>query len=447
MRTSRKFTTTIGVAVSVCVALFASTAFAYEPSALHKSWKALSSEWTELTRQRMGQVCDPWRSVGDVEYPEDLGDGCVVLWISDPWDNFTVGNLPLNQQDDFLNTQHYKSAFNFHGYGLMAEALPMAPQYLNPVCYIVRANDTGVLSLGYEEGDGSGLQPCPGHDGGIPWTEEQIMSAANDYEKLQDMCNQCYQAVCTNEGSSNPQECGQASDGELQVGTGSPLAYMVQQATPSYHCHLTMRNEGACDYVQYVQHESSREYNGTHGVYCGWEKVRDLNVTLCDCTLRNGQNNGCGQNECLSMAEKGVACGNCNNCNQNDAYEAIFAPIREDEPFWGWCSAVRNLRDSGKEEVEDPHDELYKARYMCSRALFCRDEGDNVFSLANDNCKEHCEMFPLDPRCPLLSPATRRLLEVSTADALTEEQLDGLQVPEGTEVIRSIKMHHRRMKM
>jgi hypothetical protein len=38
----------------------------------------------------------------------DLSDrepGCVVIWVSDPTDNFTVVDLPLNQQTNFQNTQ------------------------------------------------------------------------------------------------------------------------------------------------------------------------------------------------------------------------------------------------------------------------------------------------------------------------------------------------------
>lgn len=80
----------------------------------------------------MGQICDPWRRIDDPTLPEDQADGCVVVWIADPWDNFTVGHLPLDEQDNFLNTQHYNSAWNLHGYGLAAKALPLAPDYMLP---------------------------------------------------------------------------------------------------------------------------------------------------------------------------------------------------------------------------------------------------------------------------------------------------------------------------
>ena len=86
-----------------------------------------------------------------------------------------------------------------------------------------------------------------------------------------------------------------------------------------------MANDGACDYVQYDQHEESRDYNMSSGVMCGWKNVRYLNLTYCDCTREAGTANNCQQAECLKMALNGVVCGNCGSCNQETAYRQIFS--------------------------------------------------------------------------------------------------------------------------
>jgi hypothetical protein len=66
--------------------------------------------WASGPGERYGQVCDPWRRDGDTQWPPETEpgmDGCVVVWISDRGDPFTVGDLPAegnplgNQQNGF----------------------------------------------------------------------------------------------------------------------------------------------------------------------------------------------------------------------------------------------------------------------------------------------------------------------------------------------------------
>ena len=95
-----------------------------------------------------------------------------------------------------------------------------------------------------------------------------------------------------------------------------------------------MGNHGACDYVQYDQHEASRGYNMSSGVMCGWQNVRQLNLTYCDCTRQAGQANNCQAAECLKMALSGVVCGNCGGCHSDFVYEALFDPLKPD-PYNG----------------------------------------------------------------------------------------------------------------
>ena len=63
---------------------------------------------------------------------------------------------------------------------------------MDPVCYV--ANVNGTIVLGYEEGNGNSLLPCPGGRRAYPFTESEIMNA--DEAQLEDMCSMCYQSVC-----------------------------------------------------------------------------------------------------------------------------------------------------------------------------------------------------------------------------------------------------------
>ena len=44
---------------------------------------------------------------------------------------------------------------------------------MGPVCYVVNAS--GTVALGYEEGNGDKLLPCPGHRKGFPFTEDEVL--------------------------------------------------------------------------------------------------------------------------------------------------------------------------------------------------------------------------------------------------------------------------------
>merc|ERR1712070_613800 len=162
---------------------------------------------------------------------------------------------------------------------------------------------------------------------------------------------------------------------------------LTAQANPAYHCRITMADEGACDYVQYAQHEASRRYHMEHGVLCGWENVRYLNLTHCDCTAASNQANGCNREHCLRMALQGVVCGNCGNCDQNQARKQIFGIPHADpsSPYDGICALA-----STAESTEERHN----ATMGCSRGLFCRSGNMN-----GDACQFHCEHFPQDSIC------------------------------------------------
>ena len=73
----------------------------------------------------------------------------------------------------------------------------------------------------------------------------------------------------------------------------------VKAPTDGYRCR-PLRNDAPV-----------ADYNMSSGVLCGWEKVRMLNLTSCDCTLENNRANQCGREHALAMALQGVICGNC----------------------------------------------------------------------------------------------------------------------------------------
>jgi len=655
-------------------------------SDLWHQWNRLATggetigDWGYGPGERFGQICDPWRSPEDQTFDteNDLHDGCVVIWLSEPHDNFTVKHLPRDQQNNFLNTQHYKQAWNYGGAGFHVNALPRPRHDINPVCYLTTQNITypdtcgnfhvqrgsertatyveatlscerqgltlakidlasmdalnealehpthevaylkptsqsstshggsssravdgrtdtnwrdgscthtrtetnpwwrvdleteqeitsvklwnrgdccsgrlngaqirvgmtdevedaqtcatvdsvgagssgefaceasgrfvfvvipgnnkiltlcevqveavapespdvnywigadqlsgkgfqwlvdssplnladprwlpgepndatdaclairngqfqdapcsqrfnyvcaepacpgpdapthGPITLGFEEPNGNQLLQCPGSRGGPPVTEEMLLEAINheDFEvgraMLAGYCEQCYQGVCTEGGHENPENCG--NDG-VEVGQGNrddSVVDMYQQLGSSYHCHLTMANEGACDYVQYNQHEESRTYHGEYGVMCGWEQVRHLNITDCDCTREAGTNNNCALMEGFRMALHGVVCGNCNGFDRNRAREQIFGipDIDKDStPYAGVCALATEAESA-------PDREQYTM--MCSQGLFCR--GNN---LSTGGCQFHCEHFPEDPKCLRNSASSRKLL-------------------------------------
>merc|ERR1719387_1189029 len=143
-------------------------------------------QWSNGLEERQGQICDPTRRFGDKELPKDEAKGCAVVFISDPGSGFTVKDLPLNQQDNYQNTQHYEAAWNFHGKGLKGDSLPRAPQDIQPVCYL--ANVSGQVVMGYEEGNGGSLMPCPGSDGAYPFSEQELLADGADLEAMCDMC-------------------------------------------------------------------------------------------------------------------------------------------------------------------------------------------------------------------------------------------------------------------
>eukprot|EP00239_Pterosperma_sp_CCMP1384_P007646 CAMPEP_0197844646 /NCGR_PEP_ID=MMETSP1438-20131217/1641_1 /TAXON_ID=1461541 /ORGANISM="Pterosperma sp., Strain CCMP1384" /LENGTH=489 /DNA_ID=CAMNT_0043455569 /DNA_START=273 /DNA_END=1742 /DNA_ORIENTATION=- len=379
-------------------------------SDLYNSWKALAVDegtvetpllgaWAEGTGERYGQICDVYRTPQNARDPnfqnEDAFPGCVAIWLSEAQDNFTVGDLPTNQQNNFQNTQHYKVSWNYQGTGLKARSLPRAPQDFNPVCYIT-TNEEGEMTLGYEEGNGDRLLPCPGANGGPPFSEEQLIAAnqtgAEGQALLEDYCGACYQSVCSANNARRPRDCGGDRQGGVEVGQGKGddnVVQMVRQVGPAYHCHMTMADDGACDFVQYDQHEFSREYNMSSAVYCGWERISELQITHCDCTRVAGTANGCGRGEGLKMALKGVACGNCNNVNQDTAYDQIFGTMgsKGADQYDGTCAAATDTSLS--------EEKRYYMEMMCSQGLFCRNG-----NLNGDACRFHCSVYPSDPKCP-----------------------------------------------
>jgi hypothetical protein len=362
---------------------------AAEDSHLKKRWMEVTSRhgiWgVGMEHQRRAQVCDPWVSKQDLIVHPDNEQGCAVVFISDPTDNFTVGMLPANQQNNFQNTWHYESAWTLHRKGFKADSLPRAPQDMDPVCYV--ANVNGTIVLGYEEGNGNSLLPCPGGRRAYPFTESEIMNA--DEAQLEDMCSMCYQSVCTGNGKTDPQSCGYwKGDGkEIEGDDDETRATLIKQATPAYHCHLTMADDGACDYVQYEQHEYSRKYYMNYSVLCGWKAIKEMNLTFCDCTAQRGTPNNCQRQHCLSMAMEGIVCGNCGGCSQTRAKEAIFLPRYEDgrdsetDPYRGVCADVR---------LATTEAERYQAEINCSASLNCR-RTDSLTKYSG--CIFHCDKY------------------------------------------------------
>ena len=73
-----------------------------------QAWRGLvtapgtAGGWADEPGARFGQVCDPWRQSDTPEWPvDDDNTGCVAVWLSQRGDDFTVGNLPRDQQNNF----------------------------------------------------------------------------------------------------------------------------------------------------------------------------------------------------------------------------------------------------------------------------------------------------------------------------------------------------------
>mmetsp|Transcript_5540 Transcript_5540/g.12990 ORF Transcript_5540/g.12990 Transcript_5540/m.12990 type:complete len:447 (-) Transcript_5540:197-1537(-) len=392
-----------------------------EPSDLKKAWKGIvdaapdRAEWGKgVLHERRGQICDNFRSLGQDPgpLPDDNLPGCAVVFISDPKDEWTVKQLPRNQQNNFQNTQHYHAAWNFDRKGFKADSLPRSNEDISPVCYI--ANVSGTVTLGYEEGNGNRLLPCPGNSRAYPFTEEEILDPNAD---LEEMCSMCYTSVCS--FRTNPEDCG----GGVEITNG---AEMIEQASPAYHCHLTMADEGACDYVQYDQHEESREYYMDYSVMCGWEGIREYNLTQCDCTAQAGTANNCGREHCLNMAATaGVVCGNCGGCSRSRSYDGIFEPPSEADVYAGQCALAQT--------AETPEARA-EARKMCSAGLFCRRHHatGSKESLSSSGCRFHCSddnFGQVDPQCQPATPAPEERRSSVTAGSRKMLSLLGLEEP------------------
>ena len=359
----------------------------------HGRWYSYSGTAAE-DQERLGQVCDVYltadapATVPGVGLSGDLGAGCVSVWVADKGDAFTAADLPTNQQDNFLNTLHYNKAilFSDDNMGLRAGSLPMPGSDWDPVCYVVTID--GELALGYEETNGDKILPCPGATEGLRFTPDQIASATED--ELQVMCEACYVNVCSGKGSKDPRSCGGNGDGGKDIGDGANQAHLEYQVSSSYHCHLTMADDGACDFVHFDQHVESRNYLMESGVLCGWERVRELQITHCDCTREAGTNNGCGASECVDMAIAGVVCGNCDagaGCDEFRAYEGIFEFSGMPDPYEGTCGAALKAKEAhGVDSAE-----FADAKRMCTKGLYCRDiDGEE------EECEYYCSLYGAD---------------------------------------------------
>mmetsp|Transcript_3280 Transcript_3280/g.5446 ORF Transcript_3280/g.5446 Transcript_3280/m.5446 type:complete len:443 (+) Transcript_3280:119-1447(+) len=358
--------------------------------------------------ERIGRRCD--------EGPVDLGAGCVAVFVADRGDPFTTVNLPVAEQDDFLNTLYYNKAWftSEDGLGLRGGSLPIAgaDRDWDPVCYVAELELDGVATtvLGYEEPNGNQMVPCGGSREGFPFTPSQIENATE--EELQVMCEYCYRSVCSGSESQDPRQCGARRDGAVDIGGGNNEAHLTSQVSTAYHCHLTMADEGACDFVHYNQHVSSRDYLMESGVLCGWERVSELQITHCDCSREAGRANGCFRQQCLDMAVAGVVCGNCGGCSEARAYEGIFDFTGARDKYEGSCGHAHNmLKEHGPDSVE-----YLEARQLCAKGLFCRENDD----LSRGSCGFYCGQFDDPERCGAQENG-RRLLSEKDDDGKPDE--------------------------
>eukprot|EP00899_Mesostigma_viride_P025487 jgi/Mesvir1/6122/Mv00827-RA.1 len=397
-------------------------------SNLYNEWRTSRPHvfWAEGPGQRMGQVCDVWRTPATSVWPAvDAWEGCATLFLAEPNGNFTVKDLPANQQNNFQNTQKYNMAWAFDKpLGLKEDALPIAGTDMNAVCYLF--NLDGRLQMGYEEGDGDSIVPCNPDQGSFAFNSTNLLTATP--QQLQTYCDMCYQSVCSSSYSRDPRSCGSG----YQVGTantGNVLLNLTGQATPAYHCHLTMSNEGACDYVQYKQHETARQYYMPSAVVCGWQSLKQFKVTECDCTRVAGTDNGCGALECYRMAAQGFACANCNSCSSSDSREYIFGLYNKnsyssDARYHGSCGLARYLRETEYNTAAHK-----QAERLCAEAILCPQPALNstaAINLTQSSCALYCQLtntvyeMAMDTRCPAPpAPAggARRLLQVELASS------------------------------
>eukprot|EP00951_Prasinocladus_malaysianus_P002314 scaffold16403_cov34-Prasinocladus_malaysianus.AAC.1 len=153
-----------------------------------------------------------------------------------------------------------------------------------------------------------------------------------------------------------------------------------------------MADEGACDFVHWDQHVESRSYLMESGVVCGWQRVRELQITHCDCTRRAGTNNNCGTDECSEMALAGVVCGNCGaTCNQDRAYEGVFGLTGMPDEYEGSCGHAIKMKDTHGEGSN----EYIEAKQQCIKGLHCRDatNGNDADSITSAGCEYYCDLY------------------------------------------------------
>mmetsp|Transcript_20956 Transcript_20956/g.42547 ORF Transcript_20956/g.42547 Transcript_20956/m.42547 type:complete len:176 (-) Transcript_20956:100-627(-) len=149
---------------------------------------------------------------------------------------------------------------------------------------------------------------------------------------------------------------------------------------------------------------------------CGWDKVRHLNVSICDCTKEAGRHDRCSKQECLNLAYQGVVCGNCWGCSQRRAHDSIFVPSNTHDEYDGVCAHVRTAATEPERNF---------SRMMCSKSIFCRDK-----DRWGSGCDFHCEHFGVDsdvwvdPRCMQQLNAARRLLDHASTPAAPPLDLD-----------------------
>eukprot|EP00899_Mesostigma_viride_P025486 jgi/Mesvir1/6121/Mv00826-RA.1 len=386
-------------------------------------------QWATGPNQNLGAACDA-RRTSDAT-PVDAWEGCAVVWLAEVQDTFTAKQLPATEQDGYQNTQHYKKAWNFDKpRGFQGDAMPIAGTDLDATCYVVKKD--GEWVLGYEEGGGDAIIPCKPCTGAFEFTSAMLMTATQ--AQLQSYCNMCYQASCTHAWTHSPKDCGYG----YCVGSGwSTILPLSMQATPAYHCHLTMSNNpGSCQYLQKTQHEKVG-YNMSSATICGWQNIRDFRLTDCDCTRQNGTSNGCNLVECWKMAAQGIVCGNCGSTCNSRARKVVFhlpGSPESDARYYGACAAARTLRDTQPGTATQK-----EAERFCAEAVLCQQPAGSVATIntTSQSCNTYCQLSrsgalgATDPRCPV--QARRRSL---LSDDGSEESLDDADsVEDSVEVI------------
>ena len=76
-----------------------------------------------------------------------------------------------------------------------------------------------------------------------------------------------------------------------------------------------------------------------YSIMCGWEGIKEYNLTQCDCTAEAGTANNCQREHCLGMASTaGVVCGNCGGCSRYQALNPKPETINPEVENCGGCS-------------------------------------------------------------------------------------------------------------